>query len=89
MDVDAYGEASGRESLAAMTEAPSGTKLDYLVNHFEQSVGPVKAVLPMAPAWVSLIPAKTFAPLSRPSASATSGRSGPTSASTGTSSGGV
>jgi dinuclear metal center YbgI/SA1388 family protein len=46
--VDWWADINGVK-LAAMAEAPSGTKLDYLVNHFEQSIGPVKAVLAHGP----------------------------------------
>jgi dinuclear metal center YbgI/SA1388 family protein len=46
--VDWWADINGVK-LAAMTEAPSGTKLDYLVNHFEQSIGPVKVVLAHGP----------------------------------------
>ena len=46
--VDWWANVNGVD-LAVLAEAPSGTKLDYLVHHFEQTVGPVKVVLAHGP----------------------------------------
>ena len=36
-------------NIGVIAEHPDGVKLDYLVNHFEQAVGPVKTVLAHGP----------------------------------------
>jgi len=36
-------------NIGVIAEQPDGIKLDYLVNHFEQAVGPVKVVLAHGP----------------------------------------
>ena len=41
--VDWWGNVNGVR-LGALADAPGGIKFDYLVNHFEQTVGPVKLV---------------------------------------------
>ncbi len=46
--IDWWANVNGVD-LAVLAEAPSGTKLDYLVTHFEQTVGPVKMVLAHGP----------------------------------------
>jgi len=46
--LDWWGNVNGTD-LAALASAPVGTKLDYLVEHFEQSVGPVELVQAYGP----------------------------------------
>lgn len=45
---DWWGNANGTK-LAALASAPENTKFDYLVEHFEQAVGPVKLVQAYGP----------------------------------------
>jgi dinuclear metal center YbgI/SA1388 family protein len=49
--IEWWGNVNGT-NLAALTSAPERTKFDYLVEHFEQAVGPVKMVQAYGPRMV-------------------------------------
>lgn len=49
-----WGNANGVK-LAALASAPEGTKFDYLVEQFEQSIGPVKVVQAHGPRHVQRV----------------------------------